>query len=237
MYVDSLNSEIDSLEEDIRRLKEAISKCTKDKEEGKTTASNDLTDIQERLAKAEIKLQSKLNNLDKVKYQLKAIEKPLDHIITQFEESELELKVASPVKVNEHTQQDELVPLIASVEEYINTLETYLAYKNKEKLAAVKVVPHSQMKAKDFEKVPITIKDILEMGSLLEDEEVEEAKTPLSRKRIQDIAKVITDQQTQSYFLPQREQSLTPPVRSKSVKRGTRRRTKAPTLTGNRSFV
>lgn len=76
------------------------------------------------------------------------------------------------------------MPLIASIEEYINTMETYLAYKNQERLAAVKAVPHSFMAAKEFEKNPITIKDMLDAGSLLEDEEIDESKVPLSYKRI-----------------------------------------------------
>jgi hypothetical protein len=54
------------------------------------------------------------------------------------------------VKLDDLTETGSVIPLIAEIEEFINEMETYLAYKRHERLAAVISVPHEQMTNKDF---------------------------------------------------------------------------------------
>jgi hypothetical protein len=55
----------------------------------------------------------------------------------------------------------------------------------------VKCVPYEDMASKEFSRNPISIRDMLESSLIIDEPEIEEAKTPLRPEKFQDLAQLI----------------------------------------------
>jgi hypothetical protein len=123
------------------------------------------------------------------------IKTPVSELLGAFKDLGLELNIAKEHDITDdegYSMHESLIlPLIAELEEYIYQLEIYLAYRNREKLAAAKPVPIDELPQKNFNEKPISIKAVLDQNLLLDDPELDEAKAPLPIDRFKEMAEEI----------------------------------------------
>jgi len=95
-------------------------------------------------------------------------------MVQSFKSSKFHLNVASDMIYDENTQFNEnnIIPYLAELEEYISALITFVAYKRDDPNAAISSVPLEKLPNKDFNKREIAIdapvdteRDISMMGA------------------------------------------------------------------------
>lgn len=76
-----------------------------------------------------------------------------------FKKSKFNLAVATSMNYDENTSFNEnnVIPYLAELEEYISALITYVAYKRDDPNAAISSVPLEKLPQKDFNKKEIAI--------------------------------------------------------------------------------
>lgn len=77
---------------------------------------------------------------------------------------------------------------IAKLEEYLNALSVYDAYKHDERLAAAKPVPYRELPSKEFDSKALSIKNVLETNQLLDDPTLELFKVPIKKDVFSNMA-------------------------------------------------
>ena len=80
-------------------------------------------------------------------------------MVKLFKQSRFSLAVASNMSYDENTQFNEnnVIPYLAELEEYISALITYVAYKRDDPNAAISSVPLEKLPHKEFNKREIAI--------------------------------------------------------------------------------
>jgi hypothetical protein len=80
-------------------------------------------------------------------------------MVKMFKQSKFHLNVASDMIYDENTQFNEnnIIPYLAELEEYISALITFVAYKRDDPNAAISSVPLEKLPNKDFNKREIAI--------------------------------------------------------------------------------
>jgi hypothetical protein len=66
-------------------------------------------------------------------------------------------------------KSDDVQALAADLESSINTLETYLAYKHHERLAAVKAVPLRSLSQKQFREKSTSFKEVIDTSEIIDE--------------------------------------------------------------------
>lgn len=87
------------------------------------------------------------------------IQKRVMRMVTLFKKSKFNLAVATNMNYDENTSFNEnnVIPYLAELEEYISALITYVAYKRDDPNAAISSVPLEKLPQKDFNKKEIAI--------------------------------------------------------------------------------
>lgn len=87
------------------------------------------------------------------------IQRMVIKMINQFKRSRFQLAVASNMIYDENTNFNEnnIIPYLAELEEYISALITYVAYKRDDPNAAISSVPLEKLPQKEFNKREIAI--------------------------------------------------------------------------------
>ena len=100
-------------------------------------------------------------NQDSVEMQgeFSHIQKRVMRMVTMFKKSKFNLAVATNMGYDENTNFNEnnVIPYLAELEEYISALITYVAYKRDDPNAAISSVPLEKLPQKDFNKKEIAI--------------------------------------------------------------------------------
>lgn len=153
-YVNKLNSEIDTIEEQNKAIKSQIQEhenVMQDSEDQKQKAINEIkTDLEVsrcNMNKQDGEINTKIHNFI-------TIQEHVEKMVAMFSQSSLSLHVAQPMQYDEDTQftDKNATQYLAELEEYIGVLITTLAYKNEQPNAAISSIPLEKLGNKDFGK-------------------------------------------------------------------------------------
>ena len=158
-YVNLLNQETDALEERNRQLDDNIASF-------KTLVSLSETDKQRKLQSMRAQAEGLRKEIMRANDDCEDVQGEFSHLqnkvlrmISLFKKSRFSLAVASSMSYDENTQFNEnnVIPYLAELEEYISALITYVAYKRDDPNAAISSVPLDRLPQKEFNKREIAI--------------------------------------------------------------------------------
>lgn len=112
----------------------------------------------ERLANS---IETNQNETEQTKKMFKKIQEPVDHMVAMFKRSKFSLAVATQMDYDEGFQftENNIVAYLAELEEYINTLIVYMAFKRDDPNAAIAAIPFESLNTKDFKKKDTTLEN------------------------------------------------------------------------------
>lgn len=154
-----LNQETDALEERNRQLDDNIASF-------KTLVSLSETDKQRKLQSMRAQAEGLRKEIMRANDDCEDVQGEFSHLqnkvlrmISLFKKSRFSLAVASSMSYDENTQFNEnnVIPYLAELEEYISALITYVAYKRDDPNAAISSVPLDRLPQKEFNKREIAI--------------------------------------------------------------------------------
>mmetsp|Transcript_24291 Transcript_24291/g.27553 ORF Transcript_24291/g.27553 Transcript_24291/m.27553 type:complete len:482 (+) Transcript_24291:141-1586(+) len=171
-YVNVLNQDIDTLEENNKEISKEIQRYEALGESSVSKKKEILDRLQEQIAKIENSRQSKEAECQEIKDTLNNIQQYCTDIIEAFSKSKFYLTVAENMTYDSETQFTEhnVIQFLAELEEYINNLITYVAFKGDQNSAALSTIPIDKLAAKEFTKQQIQI-DVPTSGDLLSDDD------------------------------------------------------------------
>ena len=153
-YLNTLNSEIDTIQEQNRKIQaeiekhEKIQKLSEDEKQAQIELLK--TDIQV----TKLQIEQRDSEIEKRMNNLKQIQKHVEKMVAAFQSSSLPLSVAQHMQYDEDTilNDKNATQYMAEVEEYIGLLITNLAYKRQQPNAAISAIPLEQLGVKEFSK-------------------------------------------------------------------------------------
>lgn len=153
-YINNLNSDIDVIEEqnkhieaEIKRHEELSQLSEKEKRSLKQKLRQDIQDIKYATATKEAQIKEVENQMIEIKDFVQTM-------VTNFQESEFNLAVTSPMQYHDDVQFNEnnVTLYLSELEEYISTFITFLAQKNKTSYPSIQALPLDTIGIKDFSK-------------------------------------------------------------------------------------
>lgn len=166
-YVNSLNSEIDMIDEsnrniegDIKTNEQMANMTMGEKEALKMQLTNVLEQSEKQMIEKDIQIKT-------IEGQMLEIKNNVQFMVEAFRKSHFFLSVAQPMQYDKETQFNEsnVTLFLAELEEYISLFITYLAYKQEAPDAAIASLSLNDLKQKDFDKEKNPFSNVDNKGS------------------------------------------------------------------------
>jgi coiled-coil domain-containing protein 63/114 len=153
-YVNTLNSEIDMIEEQNKKIAEDIANHEKLGDMNEKEKEECRQMLKDELAESEQLMVEKDEQIKTIEGQMVSIKKNVQNMCENFKSSRFFLSVAQNMQYDDDTTFNEsnVTFFLAELEEYISLFITYLAYKNENPDAAIASLSLDTMKAKEFDK-------------------------------------------------------------------------------------
>jgi len=185
-YVNTLNTELDSLEERYQYLCDHYEKLKNIMEQEKNEsliAASQLSSQVEELNAEEQKLTEEISGLKK---EISEVQDPVEEMIKEFEECLFTLDFNKKLTRDEGftVNEQNIEQYLGELEDYLSSLVTHLAT---EKGMSVFDVSLENISQKETKKVPENLKEFLEEENLIDESEVED--TPLKFQEFQEKTK------------------------------------------------
>lgn len=148
-YVNILNSDIDTIEEqnkniakEIKKHEELMNLSEAEKSNKAETLRQDIADVKEIMEKEDRKMTELEEKMDK-------IQGSVQRMVAKFQESKFRPAVTQPMNYNEETvfNNKNVTLFLAELEEYISELITHNEYKKNNPNAAIAAIPLDTLKA------------------------------------------------------------------------------------------
>jgi coiled-coil domain-containing protein 63/114 len=158
-YVNLLNQETDALEERNRQLddniasfKSLVALSEADKQKKLQTMRATAEHLRREILRAN-------GDCEDMQGEFTHLQSKVLRMVQHFKRSRFSLNVASNMNYDDNTQFNEnnVIPYLAELEEYISALITYVAYKRDDPNAAISSVPLEKLPQKEFNKREIAI--------------------------------------------------------------------------------
>ena len=158
-YVNLLNQETDALEERNRQLDIQMENFKSLVVMSESDKLRKVSDMRERAEYLRNEILSANTESDDMQGEFYHLQKKVIKMVTQFKQSKFSLTVASNMSYDDNTRFNEnnVIPYLGELEEYISALITYAAYKRDDPNAAISSVPLEKLPQKEFNRREIAI--------------------------------------------------------------------------------
>jgi chromosome segregation ATPase len=158
-YVNLLNQETDQLEERNRQLDHNIANFQNLVTLTEAEKQKKLVDMRARAEHLRSEIMRATVDNEDMQGEFRHLQAKVIKMVNLFKKSRFGLSVASHMSYDENTQFNEnnVIPYLAELEEYISALITYVAYKRDDPNAAISSVPLEKLPHKEFNKREIAI--------------------------------------------------------------------------------
>ena len=153
-YLNTLNSEIDTIQEQNRKIQAEIEKHEKIQKLSEDEKQAQIEQLKTDIQVTKLQIEQRDSEIEKRMNNLKQIQKHVEKMVAAFQSSSLPLSVAQHMQYDEDTilNDKNATQYMAEVEEYIGLLITNLAYKRQQPNAAISAIPLEQLGVKEFSK-------------------------------------------------------------------------------------
>ncbi len=151
-YVNKLNSDIDTIEEQNKAIKKEIQFLEEKREQNDEQKDHEVKRIKDEIEISKFNLENEIES--KTKDTLVAIQPDVERMVKMFSSSALPLSVAQPMQYDEDTQLNDknATQYLAELEEYIALLITHVAMKQDQPNAVIQAIPLEKLDNKTFDK-------------------------------------------------------------------------------------
>lgn len=205
-YVNSLNTELDGLEERYQYLSKHYEQLRNLLDQEKSSNIAVATELNDQIRELNEEKNNTLEEIQALKDEISSIQEPVEEMIKEFEECNFTLEFNKKLTRDEGflVNEQNVEQYLGELEEYLSSLITHLAYENGKKGAALSAILAEDFPSKTDKEVPQFLSDLLQAENIVEDVETED-NTPLTIKDFQAKSKEIymsklqKDEQGKSY--------------------------------------
>ncbi|CAG9311902.1 unnamed protein product [Blepharisma stoltei] len=195
-YINKLNSEIDSLEEALKRSTQFMTSYQESKDSRDKKGNDYKSNLENRFARVKRKNSQKISQLFAVQNGTNAIGPVIWKIQVLCKSTSLDIRFPSSHNFNneESLSEDHLVTALGEIEEYINYILLLQNQDQGELNTTLKTIPLDILNEKSFEKKPPAIDNIfLTTSDLYDEHTLDEFHHPLTTSDLQLKARTIYD--------------------------------------------
>ena len=158
-YVNLMNQDTDQLDETNRGLDKNIDQFQSIVKMTEIEKQNKLVQMRSKAETLRSQILQANSDSDDMQTEFSHMQDRVMRMVKMFKQSKFHLNVASDMIYDENTQFNEnnIIPYLAELEEYISALITFVAYKRDDPNAAISSVPLEKLPNKDFNKREIAI--------------------------------------------------------------------------------
>ncbi|CAG9334055.1 unnamed protein product [Blepharisma stoltei] len=191
-YVNSLNTELDGLEERYQYLSKHYEQLRNILDQEKSSNIAVATELNDQIRQLNEEKQSTQEEIQSLKDEISSIQEPVEEMIKEFEECNFTLEFNKKLTRDEGflVNEQNVEQYLGELEEYLSSLITHLAYENGKKGAALSAILADDLPSKTDKEVPKFLSELLQADNIVEDVETEE-NVPLTIKDFQAKSKEI----------------------------------------------
>uniref|UniRef100_A0A7S3NV14 ODAD1 central coiled coil region domain-containing protein n=1 Tax=Euplotes crassus TaxID=5936 RepID=A0A7S3NV14_EUPCR len=149
-YVNILNSDIDTIEEQNRNISEEIKKNEEITNLTEAEKTQKIEDLKQEISNVKSGMDSKENEMKELEGKMANLQNDVQKMVTKFQESKFRPAVAQPMSYDEETvfNNKNVTMFLAELEEYISELITHNEYKKNNPNAAISAIPLEKLNPK-----------------------------------------------------------------------------------------
>lgn len=153
-YVNKLNSDIDTIEEQNKAIASEIHKHAELSDQQELKKETLKERLQTEVDTAKDTLNSKEHDMRRIEEQMTKIQSSVEKMVKGFKTSKFFLSVAQNMNYDEETvfTDQNVTQFLGELEEYISSLITYTAHKRELPNAAISAIPLEKLGVKEFDK-------------------------------------------------------------------------------------
>ncbi|CAG9332961.1 unnamed protein product [Blepharisma stoltei] len=198
-YINTLNGEIDNLEENLKEATEKIESYEKNKEKGEVKCIENKNYLDKRKQSMELKVIKKGQKFEEVQAEITKLLPIVKKMSNLCQSTTLPIQLTTSYvdSINfESLTEDNILPILGQIEEYLSYILISVAYHKNDKHPVLKPIALDILQEKSFAITPTSISNIFDFKDLYEDEEIDDSRAPLPLYELKEKAKFILETKT-----------------------------------------